>query len=74
MLIPLGWSIYHIAIYRKSTCPECGRLNMVSMTSKKGKKALAGSDVVVSYRASEDPSRTDVQPQQERRAGRSVDK
>ena len=74
MLIPLGWTIYHIAIYRKSTCPECGRLNMVSMTSKKGKKALKGSDVVVSYVAADDPERTDVQPKQERRARRAVDK
>lgn len=74
MFIPLGWTIYHIAIYRKSTCPECGRLNMVSMTSKKGKRALKGSDVVVSYVAADDPDRTDVQPQQERRARRGVDK
>ena len=74
MLIPLGWTIYHIAIYRKSTCPECGRLNMVSMTSKKGKRALKGSDVVISYVAADDPSRTDVQPQQEKRDRRAVDK
>jgi len=74
MLIPLGWTIYHIAIYRKSTCPECGRLNMVSMTSKKGRRALRGSDVVISYVAADDPDRTDVQPQQERRGRRAVDK
>ncbi len=73
MLIPLGWTIYHIAIYRKSTCPECGRLNMVSMTSKKGRKALRGSDVVISYVAADDPDRTDVPPQQ-KKDRRGVDK
>lgn len=67
MLIPLIWTIYHISIYNKSTCPECGRINMVSKTSKKGRKALAGSDVVISYSAADDPSRTDVQPNQERK-------
>ncbi len=70
MLVPLAWTTYHVAIYNKSTCPECGRLDMVSLTSAKGKKALAGPSVVVSYRASEDPDRKDEveQPQQHRRA------
>jgi hypothetical protein len=74
MLIPLGWTIYHIAIYRKSTCPECGRLNMVSTTSRKGLKALEGSSVVISYSAAEDPDRkAEFQPQSERRERRASD-
>ena len=73
MLIPLGWTVYHIAIYNTSTCPKCSRLNMVSTTSKKGLNALKGPNVTVSYRASEDPSRTDVKPQQERRGRRASD-
>lgn len=57
MLIPLAWTVYHVAIYRKSTCPKCSRINMVSLTSAKGRRALQGPSVVVSYRASEDPER-----------------
>ncbi len=60
ILIPLGWTIYHIAVYRKTTCPECGRLNMVSKTSSKGIKALRGPTVNISYSAADDPNRTDV--------------
>lgn len=74
MLIPLGWTIYHIAIYRKSTCPKCGRLNMVSTTSRKGLKALKGPSVVISYSAADDPNRKDeTQPQGERRGRRAND-
>ncbi len=74
MLIPLGWTTYHIAIYRKSTCPKCGRLNMVSLTSRKGIKALAGPSVVISYSAADDPDRkTDPEPQTERRERRAAD-
>ena len=73
MLIPLGWTVYHVAIYRKSTCPKCSRINMVSTTSAKGRKALQGPSVVISYRASEDPERiaeaeANKQPQPNRRA------
>lgn len=60
MLIPLGWTIYHIMVYNKTTCPECGRLNMVSLTSSKGIKALQGPTVNISYSAAADPERTDV--------------
>ncbi len=65
MLIPVLWTTYHIAIYRKSTCPKCGRINMVSLTSRKGKRALAGPTVVVSYRASEDPERINEEQEEE---------
>lgn len=74
MLIPLAWTAYHIFIYNKSTCPECGRLNMVSLDSRKGKRALKGPSVVVSYSATEDPDRRDEQPRQARRSRRASDR
>ncbi|ALP51844.1 hypothetical protein Tel_01085 [Candidatus Tenderia electrophaga] len=67
MLIPLAWTSYHILIYNKSTCPKCGRLNMVRLESRKGKRALQGPSVKVSYSAAEDPERPDEQPQPPRR-------
>lgn len=39
-LIPLAWSIYHLAKFRTTTCPACGDLEMVSMNSRKGKEVL----------------------------------
>jgi len=51
ILIPISWTAYHIAVYRKTTCPKCERLDMVSMTSKKGLEALKGPKWVVSYEA-----------------------
>jgi len=59
MLIPLAWTTYHILIYNKSTCPKCGRLNMVSLSSRKGKKALKGPNVVVSYSSREERAHED---------------
>lgn len=40
LLIPLSWTIFHIATYKTITCPKCENLDMVSMTSTKGKRAL----------------------------------
>lgn len=40
LLLPLGWTIFHIAKYRTVKCPKCENLDMVSMTSNKGKQAL----------------------------------
>ncbi len=54
MIIPIAWTAYHIYLYDKTTCPECGRLNMVSLTSRKGREALQGPKWVVSYKASEE--------------------
>jgi len=75
MIIPILWTAYHIAIYRKSTCPKCGRINMVSKTSAKGRRALQGPSVVISYRASDNPERagetkpaSDAKPVEHRRA------
>ena len=40
LLIPLGWTIYHIAVYKLTKCPQCESLEMASMNSRKGKTAL----------------------------------
>jgi len=40
MLVPIGWTIYHIITYKTITCPKCENLDMVSMKSKLGKKIL----------------------------------
>jgi len=39
MLIPLGWTIFHIATYKTITCPQCENFDMVGLQSKKGIKA-----------------------------------
>lgn len=39
MLIPLGWTIFHIITYKSITCPKCENFEMVSLDSKKGKQA-----------------------------------
>ncbi len=59
MIIPIAWTTYHIYLYDKTTCPECGRLNMVSLTSRKGREALKGPKWVVSYKASEEDLQED---------------
>jgi ribosomal protein S27AE len=43
LLVPLGWTIYHIAKYKTVTCPKCGNLEMVSMDNKRGKEILHGA-------------------------------
>ncbi|MFC1749802.1 hypothetical protein ACFL2V_13460 [Pseudomonadota bacterium] len=73
MIIPVAWTAYHIAIYRKSTCPKCSRINMVSMTSSKGRRALAGPSAVVTYRASEDPERIAEEEAKNQEQGSSDD-
>jgi len=76
LLIPLAWTIFHLAVYNKTTCPKCGRLNMVSLTSAKGRKALRGPTVTISYSAANDPERTDVDENGrriERRGQRATD-
>ena len=40
LLLPLGWTIFHIVKYRSVKCPKCENLDMVSMTSAKGKQAV----------------------------------
>jgi len=43
LLIPLSWTIYHIAKYHTTTCPKCENIEMVSMSSKKGQEILSGA-------------------------------
>ena len=40
LIIPIGWTIYHIIKYATTTCPKCENLDMVSLNSKKGKAVL----------------------------------
>ena len=40
LVIPLAWSIYHIALFGNTQCPKCESLDMVSLNSKKGKAVL----------------------------------
>jgi hypothetical protein len=60
MIVPVAWTTYHIAVYRKTTCPKCGRLNMVSMTSRKGREALRGPKWVISYSAADEAAKSDA--------------
>lgn len=46
MLIPLAWTIYHIAKFNSTQCPECSSLDMVDVNSRKGKQALAAAENV----------------------------
>lgn len=38
MFIALAWTIYHLALYRTTTCPKCGNIAMVSQTSHKAQE------------------------------------
>ena len=40
MLVPLGWTIYHIIVYKSITCPKCENFEMVGLNSRKGKAAM----------------------------------
>lgn len=40
LLIPLAWTIYHLALFPNTQCPKCESLDMVSKKSKKGKAVL----------------------------------
>ena len=52
LLIPLAWTIYHIARFNSVKCPKCESLEMVRMNSKKGKRALNNPNpVIISYSA-----------------------
>ncbi len=69
ILIPISWTVYHIAVYRKTTCPKCERLDMVSMTSRKGLEALKGPKWVVSYEAPEEQKKAKHVPLKKNRRG-----
>lgn len=40
LLIPAGWTIYHIIRFNSVKCPECESLEMVSLYSHAGKEAM----------------------------------
>jgi hypothetical protein len=54
IIIPIAWTTFHLAVYNKTTCPKCGKLNMVSLNSRKGRDALKGPKFVISYTATEE--------------------
>lgn len=41
LVLPLAWTLYHIARFRDTKCPQCGDLSMVEMHSTTGKNILA---------------------------------
>jgi predicted RNA-binding Zn-ribbon protein involved in translation (DUF1610 family) len=40
LLIPAAWTLYHLAKFGNTKCPECGDLEMVSVTSRRGREAI----------------------------------
>ena len=40
LLIPLAWTIFHLALFPNTQCPKCKSLDMVSKNSSKGKAVL----------------------------------
>jgi hypothetical protein len=65
VIIPIAWTSYHIAVYNKTTCPKCGRLNMVSLTSRKGREALKGPNWVISYSAADEATKAETEKRAE---------
>lgn len=46
MLIPLAWTLYHLAKFNTTQCPECSSLDMVDVNSRKGRKTLSAEQNV----------------------------
>lgn len=40
LAIPAAWTLYHLAKFKTTKCPQCGDLEMVSKNSHKGRAAL----------------------------------
>jgi predicted RNA-binding Zn-ribbon protein involved in translation (DUF1610 family) len=40
LVVPAAWTLYHLAKFKTTKCPECGSLDMVSKKSRKGHEAL----------------------------------
>lgn len=40
LLIPMAWTIYHLALFPNTQCPKCKSLDMVRKNSRKGKAIL----------------------------------
>lgn len=48
MIIPAAWTLYHIAKFKTTKCPECHSLDMVSLDSSKGREALKNKENPIS--------------------------
>ncbi len=66
MIVPIVWTIYHLLVYKKTTCPTCGRLDMVSLTSRKGREALKGPNWVITYSAADEAAKPELTPEKSR--------
>ncbi|MDH5231385.1 MAG: hypothetical protein OEZ58_05370 [Gammaproteobacteria bacterium] len=40
LLIPMLWTVYHLARFNSVQCPECASLDMISLESRQGKALL----------------------------------
>ncbi len=40
LVIPAAWTLYHLAKFNTTKCPQCGDLEMVNLNSRKGRDAL----------------------------------
>lgn len=75
IIVPIAWTLYHIAVYNKTTCPKCGKLDMVGLSSRKGREALRGPKWVISYSAA-DEAKTESgaqQPEEQQERRRRAD-
>lgn len=43
LLIPLGWTVFHVVKFNSVKCPKCENLDMVSKRSRKGRSVLTHS-------------------------------
>ena len=52
MLIPVAWTVYHVVLYKTTTCPKCGDIAMVGLKSKKAQHFREDkSDVTTVFKA-----------------------
>lgn len=49
MIIPVAWTIYHLLLYRTTTCPKCGNIAMVSQGSHKAQEYLERPTISTVY-------------------------
>jgi len=40
LLAPIAWSLYHLVMFNRVKCPQCGNLEMVGLHSHSGKEKL----------------------------------
>jgi hypothetical protein len=51
LLVPLAWTIYHVARFNTTKCPACGDLEMVALDSRRGRAVAARLDAVTVWKA-----------------------